>query len=318
MSFIKGLLLDVDTDDISGVAKTAFEKFQDIINVILPIVLGVVLLVGTIYAVILGVQYSKAEDADKRKEAKGRLVGAVVGFLITLVIIAVIYAALALFLPDSNKKSSLPFEDYQYSQAVSVEKNSDFNTYVLTVGNAKLELEADDLVEDTNPANLKEKLPATTKIAGFSINKANVTELTMVVNGTKATVALKFTEGQATRSYSASKSINSKALTKDAISSTISVNYSEGIYTLNIGGKTLSGANASALNAAYGALENDDVLTFGTYELKKSLASFNATIVGTKLNITLTLTNSGSTTFTIENIEIAGATTSAIVALLAA
>lgn len=105
MSFIKGLLLASGSSEeesgISGIAKTAFDKFKEIINYILPIALGVVLLVGTIYAIILGVQYSKAEDADKRKEAKGRLVGAVVGFLITLVIIAVIYAILASNLLES-------------------------------------------------------------------------------------------------------------------------------------------------------------------------------------------------------------------------
>ena len=97
MNFLRGLLLDaegISETDIQGVAQTAFDRFKAIVNVVLPIILGVVLLVGVVYAVILGVNYSKAEDADKRKVAKERLVGAIVGFLVALVIIAVIYAVL--------------------------------------------------------------------------------------------------------------------------------------------------------------------------------------------------------------------------------
>ena len=82
------------TEYIQGVAQTAFDRFKAIVNVVLPIILGVVLLVGVVYAVILGVNYSKAEDAEKRKAAKERLVGAIVGFLVALVVIAVIYAVL--------------------------------------------------------------------------------------------------------------------------------------------------------------------------------------------------------------------------------
>lgn len=48
----------------------------------LIIILGVA---GTIYAIILGVQYAKAESADKRDECKKRLVNAIIGLVIILV-----------------------------------------------------------------------------------------------------------------------------------------------------------------------------------------------------------------------------------------
>ena len=91
-------LLDggIDSGDIGSLVNTAYDKFRSIINIVLPVLLGVVLTVGTVYAIILGVKYSKAEDADKREEAKKHLVGAIVGFLITLVLIAVIYGVLSL------------------------------------------------------------------------------------------------------------------------------------------------------------------------------------------------------------------------------
>lgn len=99
MAFLRGLLLaesgELNSGSIKEIAESGYDTFKSIINIVLPIILGVVLLVGTVYAIILGVNYSKAEDADKRKEAKDRLVGAVVGFLIALVLIAVIYGVLS-------------------------------------------------------------------------------------------------------------------------------------------------------------------------------------------------------------------------------
>ena len=62
-----------DEEGISSLVNTAYDKFKNIINIVLPVALGVVLLVGTVYAIILGVRYSKAEDADKREEAKKHL-----------------------------------------------------------------------------------------------------------------------------------------------------------------------------------------------------------------------------------------------------
>lgn len=95
LSFLRAFLGEVVSEGtIEDVGKTALEKFQGVINIVIPIALAVVLLIGTIYAIILGVQYSKAEEAEARKTARERLVGAIVGFVITLVLILVIYAVL--------------------------------------------------------------------------------------------------------------------------------------------------------------------------------------------------------------------------------
>lgn len=44
------------------------------------------------YAIYLGVQYAKAEDASKRKEVQGRLIGAVIGGVIIVAGAALCYA----------------------------------------------------------------------------------------------------------------------------------------------------------------------------------------------------------------------------------
>ncbi len=53
-------------------------------NLLIPVIilLGVA---GSVYAIVLGVQYAKAESADKRDEAKKRLINAVIGIVIMLV-----------------------------------------------------------------------------------------------------------------------------------------------------------------------------------------------------------------------------------------
>ena len=57
---------------------------MDTIIVPLLIVLGTA---GTIYAIILGVNFARAESSDKREEAKKRIINFVIGFVVTLVLL---------------------------------------------------------------------------------------------------------------------------------------------------------------------------------------------------------------------------------------
>lgn len=57
-------------------------KVLDQLLVPVIIILGVA---GAIYGIVLGVQFSKAETADKRDETKKRLINAVIGVVIMLV-----------------------------------------------------------------------------------------------------------------------------------------------------------------------------------------------------------------------------------------
>ena len=69
------------------------EIIAPIINILNSLLIPVIILLGTagtIYAIVLGVQYSKAETADKRDEAKKRLINAVIGIVIMLVALILI------------------------------------------------------------------------------------------------------------------------------------------------------------------------------------------------------------------------------------
>ena len=67
-------------------------------NVLFPILL-VVAAVGTIYAIYLGVMLAKAENAEKREEAKKRIINAVIALAI-VVVLALLMKVFVEFAPD--------------------------------------------------------------------------------------------------------------------------------------------------------------------------------------------------------------------------
>ena len=67
----------------------------ELINSLLSPVLAIVGAVGTLYCVVLGVKYAKAEEPQDREKAKGHLKSALIGF----VLIFVLMLALKLGMP---------------------------------------------------------------------------------------------------------------------------------------------------------------------------------------------------------------------------
>lgn len=84
---MKNFLLETS----SSLTKIA-EKFSSVMGDIVGPVLIVIGAAASIYAIYLGVMYAKAEDANKRKEVQGRLIGAAIGVVIILVGITLCYA----------------------------------------------------------------------------------------------------------------------------------------------------------------------------------------------------------------------------------
>ncbi len=64
--------------------------FEPVIKVLDTLLVPLLIIIGTagsIYAIVLGVNYSKAETADKREEAKKRMINAVIGMVIMLILL---------------------------------------------------------------------------------------------------------------------------------------------------------------------------------------------------------------------------------------
>ena len=87
MKFMR-FLLSTQSDSLSQIATTLSGLMKNIVGPIL-IVVGAA---AALYAIYLGVMYAKAEDANKRKEVQGRLIGAAIGVVIILVGISLVYA----------------------------------------------------------------------------------------------------------------------------------------------------------------------------------------------------------------------------------
>jgi H+/Cl- antiporter ClcA len=75
-------------DTLPKIATKLAELMKTLVGPIL-IVIGAA---AAIYAIYLGVMYAKAEDANKRKEVQGRLIGAAIGVVIIIVGISLCYA----------------------------------------------------------------------------------------------------------------------------------------------------------------------------------------------------------------------------------
>ncbi|MGD9901688.1 MAG: hypothetical protein AB7S44_04060 [Spirochaetales bacterium] len=77
---------DESTQEFSG-SLDFLNSIIDALNLILVPLLVLVATAGTIYAVVLGVNMARAETADRREEAKKRIINAVMALVITIVLI---------------------------------------------------------------------------------------------------------------------------------------------------------------------------------------------------------------------------------------
>ena len=87
-------LLTGTNEAVSNTATTAYNTFIGIVNIILPIVMGVVLVLGLFYGIQLAIKYAKAEEDEDKKKAKGSLINVIVGCLIAIIFVAVVQVIL--------------------------------------------------------------------------------------------------------------------------------------------------------------------------------------------------------------------------------
>lgn len=94
LALISRFLL-VDTNDIEnsltdgngGWAKDIVVPLVKILDALLIPAMIIVGVAGAIYAIVIGVQYSKAESTDKRDEAKKKLINGAIGIVVALIIL---------------------------------------------------------------------------------------------------------------------------------------------------------------------------------------------------------------------------------------
>ena len=81
---------DYDYLDEDKMPKWVANVLAPILKVLDSLLLPVIIVLGTagmIYGIVLGVQFAKAETADKREEAKKRMINAIIGIVIMLILL---------------------------------------------------------------------------------------------------------------------------------------------------------------------------------------------------------------------------------------
>ncbi len=73
-----------------AVVNQAYGAFIKIVNIVLPVLMSVLLVIGMFYGIQLGVKYAKAEEDDEKKKAKGQLINVIVGVLIAILFVAIV------------------------------------------------------------------------------------------------------------------------------------------------------------------------------------------------------------------------------------
>jgi H+/Cl- antiporter ClcA len=93
------LVMVMATPAFASTTGTNFDSITtpivDLINSLLTPALAIVGAIGSLYCVVLGVKYAKAEEPQDREKAKGHLKSAIIGF----VLIFVLMLALKLAMP---------------------------------------------------------------------------------------------------------------------------------------------------------------------------------------------------------------------------
>ena len=88
---ILSLLAEESTKvDDKDVINKSYQAFIRVVNTVLPILIGVLLVLGMFYGIQLGVKYAHAEDDEKRKNARQSLINVAVGIIIAVIFIAVV------------------------------------------------------------------------------------------------------------------------------------------------------------------------------------------------------------------------------------
>ncbi len=82
----------------------------ELINSLLSPILAIVGAVGTLYCVVLGVKYAKAEEPQDREKAKSHLKSAIIGFVLIFVLMLALKLAMPILQDWVTRNTTLPTE----------------------------------------------------------------------------------------------------------------------------------------------------------------------------------------------------------------
>jgi cell division protein FtsW (lipid II flippase) len=77
-----------------GQVQEIVNPITQLINVIVPVLLGLVGSLGLVYCILLGVKYARSSDPQEHEQAKKALIHAIIGFVLIFVLLIMCRVAL--------------------------------------------------------------------------------------------------------------------------------------------------------------------------------------------------------------------------------
>lgn len=77
-----------------GQVQEIVNPITQLINVIVPVLLGLVGSLGLVYCILLGVKYARSSDPQEHEQAKKALIHAIIGFVLIFVLLIMCNVAL--------------------------------------------------------------------------------------------------------------------------------------------------------------------------------------------------------------------------------
>lgn len=195
--------MDFNVSSIADVASSMYSTLKTVVNIVLPIIIGVVLLIGLIYSIYLGIKYAKAEEADDRNKQKQHLVGAVTGFAITLVLIAIINVVLAVVVDNKIKAQ----QDELNTAIAAIQAETGTAKKYATTGGGHTENDIKTLTIGGQEIITNGNIPAANKqfeIAGYTVKFVGikgVSESDKIAEETNSKITVHFTYEGATVTF---------------------------------------------------------------------------------------------------------------------
>ena len=87
------ITLAISEKDLNQIVKPLIE----VLDVLVPVLLGVVGAVGAIWVIFLGVKYARAEEPQEHEKARNSLKHAIIGFVLIFVLLIALQIGLAIF-----------------------------------------------------------------------------------------------------------------------------------------------------------------------------------------------------------------------------
>jgi len=90
---MKRIIYAMSEKDLNQIVK----PLLDVLNILVPVLLGVVGALGAVWVIFLGVKFAKAEEPQDHEKAKSNLRNAIIGFALIFILLVALQVGVTIF-----------------------------------------------------------------------------------------------------------------------------------------------------------------------------------------------------------------------------